>query len=92
VSAADVRADEAGDELGKFGRGGEKISEVVEECGQGRKGQAITERTGLYGLVERMNTGSYGRCRSGRGEGTGPSAMANRIEENGGTIMRREYK
>jgi hypothetical protein len=41
-SAAVVRADGAGDELGKFGRRGEKISEVLKERGQGIKGQAIT--------------------------------------------------
>lgn len=41
-SAAVVRADEAGDELWKFGGRSEKISEVVKECGQGAKGQTIT--------------------------------------------------
>lgn len=55
---------------------------------------AVLERGSVRrGAVERMNTGSCGRCCRRTGEGvTIPSAMANRTKENGGTIMRGEYK
>jgi hypothetical protein len=43
--------------------------------------------------VERMNTGSCGRCCRRRREGlTIPSAIANGTKGNGGAIMRSEYK